>query len=246
MKTYAIITGASRGIGRSIALALAADGYNLILLSSKDLAGLKETAAMAQRPGFDIRTYLVDVSKPGDVNDFWALEELKSIWSDVRVLVNNAGIDVFNLVQDITDAEWDRIMDTNIGGVFRMCRGVVPHMLHSHSGTIINISSYWGIHGAAMESAYCASKGAVNAFSLSLADELAFSGIRVNALACEYIDTAMNAGFTPEEIEDVLKIMPSRRVISPDEVGRMVACLARSGCDISGRVLSMNEMLELI
>ncbi|MGI6072213.1 MAG: SDR family NAD(P)-dependent oxidoreductase [Lachnospiraceae bacterium] len=245
MKPFALITGASRGIGRSVAAALASDGCNLILTASGDEAGLADTARLCRKIRNDIRIVmrLCDVGDSRAVSGLYdSLNALGIPGADI--LVNNAGIGRFELVQDMTDEVWRRIIDVNLSGVFYMCRGALPYMLHNHNGCIINISSYWGISGAAMESAYSASKGGVNAFTLSLASELAFSGIRVNALACEYIDTGMNAGFTDEEIEQVLLTMPSRRVISPDEVGQMVGKLA--GSDITGRILSMEEGLALI
>ncbi len=265
MKEYALITGASRGIGKAIALKLAQCGYNLIITASKDALGLKETAAEAAKTGVSILACFCDVSSSERVNVLADdLEEIpakengknqfygnsfgltETVYDNISVIVNNAGIDSFELVQNITDVSWDKTIGTNLNGVFYTTRAFLSPMLSRHSGCILNISSYWGIHGSAMESAYCASKGGVNAFTLSLARELEPSGIRVNALACEYIDTDMNKGFSEEEIQDVLKTMPSHRVISPEEVAEMAAALINPDCSITGRILSMDEAAALI
>ncbi len=239
MKKYAIITGASRGIGRAAAVRLAADGYNLVLTADKDMDGLKETAALLDS-NCTALLYKCDVASSADVKKMFLDLAARHIPEQTELLVNNAGISHFDLVQDMTDDDWKRVMDVNIGGVFHMCREIVPYMVRAGRGNIINISSYWGIAGSSMESAYSASKGAVNAFTLSLAKELEPSSIRVNALCCEYINTGMNDGFTGEEINDVLEVMPSHRVIEPEEVADMISFIAGDKCTETGRLFGMD------
>ncbi|MCF0143472.1 MAG: SDR family oxidoreductase [Parasporobacterium sp.] len=254
MKKYALITGASRGIGKAVACALARRGFSLILTASKDSTSLEETSSIVSQiykdtfPGdslslYNVHTFLFDLGDSTAIDRFFEELDAAGIRENIDVLVNNAGIDLFELVQDTTMEQWRRIMSVNADSVFYMSKKVLPAMLHRHDGVIINISSYWGIAGAAMESAYCASKGAVNAFTLSLASELEPSGISVNALACEFIDTDMNSHLNKEEIEDALKLMPSGRVISPEEIGEACAALAAERRNVTGKILSMSDIL---
>ena len=250
MRNFALISGASRGIGRETAAELAAAGYDLILTALKNEDKLKETSAIAAaasgRPDFISYEFICDAGSSSDVRKLFSnLKEL-GIASSIQLLVNNAGISSFNLIQDISDEEWHRVIDVNLSGVFYMCREAVPYMIRHQSGTIINVSSYWGTAGSAMESAYSASKGGLNAFTLSLAKELGPSNITVCALSCEYIDTEMNSGFTGEEVRDILRIMPSGKIITPENVAKMICILADADHKTEGRIYSMNEMLKLI
>lgn len=244
-----MITGASRGIGRAIALSLAKEGRNLILIADKDRTGLNETVALVKRTYLEnfgsspasymhCRSFLCDVSDSDMVE--YLFEQLEKEKCRIDVLVNNAGISHFQLVQDMRDSDWHHVLAVNLNSVFYMSRAVIPDMIRSGGGSIINISSFWGICGSSMESAYCASKGGVNAFTLSLAKELAPSNIRVNALACEFLNTSMNEGFTEEEISDILKVMPSHRIIEPEEIGRLVAELAAPESTLTGQILGMD------
>lgn len=248
MKKIALVTGASRGIGREAALRLAASGYGLVLTAYKNKTELDKTAKEARMLCADrpVYTALCDVSSPDAVQDLF--DELSSLkmTEDISLLVNNAGISSFELIQDISDEQWHHVIDVNLTGAFYMCRGVVPYMIKRKSGRIINISSYWGEAGSSMESAYCASKGGLNAFTLSLAKELEPSKITVCALSCEYIDTDMNAAFTKDEIAEILKTMPSGRVISPSEAAAMICLLADPSFPAEGRIYSMNELLKII
>ena len=251
MKSYALVTGASRGIGRAVSLQLAKDGRPLVLLSSRDRAGLEETAetAKAALQSPDVITALCDVSDSAQVEKLFKDLSARGIGhpaahsATISVLVNNAGISHFDLVQDMSDADWNRVIGVNLSGVFYMCRKIVPMMVGCQAGNIINISSYWGICGASMESAYCASKGGVNAFTLSLARELAPSGIFVNAIAPEFVDTAMNAHLTSEEEADAIALMPSRRKYLPDDIAQMVLRILRADPAVTGRILLAGDDL---
>ena len=248
MKKYALVTGASRGIGRETAIALAAAGYDLIITALKNEDKLKETAAAAEaaskRADFAAHEFICDAGSSADVRNLFSSLKALGIAQNICLLVNNAGISSFNLVQDISDDEWHRVIDVNLSGPFYMCRELVPYMIRKKSGCIINISSYWGRVGSSMESAYSAAKGGLDAFTLSLAKELKPSGITVCSLSCEFINTEMNAGFTDDEIRDVLRVMPSGKVISPREVAKMVCILTDTDHRTEGRVYCMNEMLK--
>ena len=250
MEKYSLITGASRGIGRAVALALAGQGRNLILVADQDRLGLFHTLSLVRHTYIEnfgmgpamymcCRTFLCDVSDADMVDNLF--EKLEKDGCRVEILVNNAGVSHFDLVQDTSTASWRKVLGTNLDGPFYMCRKVVPGMVRDKAGSIINISSYWGIAGSAMESAYCASKGGLNSFTLSLAKELEPSGIRVNALACEFVNTEMNAFLNEEEVAGALELMPSKRVIEPEEIADMVLELIRPEDTRTAQIIAMKE-----
>ena len=183
----ALVTGASRGIGRAIAEALAEAGYHLILTCSHTLPDLQEVAAcLEEKYGITCTAMAADASEPA------AIEKVFASLDHLDVLVNNAGISYIGLLTDMSVEEWQHVLNTNLSSCFYTSRLAVPLMLLKHSGRIINISSVWGNVGASMEVAYSASKGGVNSFTKALAKELAPSNIQVNAISCGVIDTAMN------------------------------------------------------
>ena len=239
-KPYALVTGASRGIGREIALILANKGFPLILVAHKRAEALAEVAKLCRDvlvrekgllPDRAVLTYLTDLSDPAAVKEMFDDLRAKGIGrSDqctqtIGVLINNAGIAHYALVQDMSDADWRQVMAVNTDSMFYTCRAVVPIMVYDKRGVIINVSSYWGEQGAAMESAYAASKGAVNAFTRSLEEELQPSGIRVHLVAPEFVDTEMNAHLSEEECLAAAAAMPSGRVWSAKEVAEKITDL---------------------
>ena len=251
MEKYTLITGASRGIGRAIALALAKEGRNLIIIADKDKPGLFETLTQVKHTyieNFGIgpamymrcRPFMCDVADEDMVE--YLFEQLKKENCRVDALINNAGVSCFRLVQDMSPAAWRRVIGVNLDGAFFMSRMVLPSMIRSKEGAIINISSYWGSAGSAAESAYCASKGGLNAFTLSMAKELEPSNIRVNAIACEYINTEMNAAFSKEEAKEAASQMPSGRIIEPCEIADLVTKLLAPDCEITGRIIGMEDL----
>ena len=180
MKKTVLITGASRGIGRAIAVAFAKAGYNLVITCSKS-----ETELLHLKNDLE-RDYSVDVlASIGDISDFEYVTQLFSHieqrFHGVDVLVNNAGISYVGLLTDMTIDEWNHILGVNLTSVFSTCKLAIPHMLSRKSGKIINISSVWGNVGASCEVAYSACKGGMNSFTRGLAKELAPSNIQVNA-----------------------------------------------------------------
>lgn len=233
-----IITGASRGIGRAIAVTLAKNGYNLMLnckSSQNELLSLKEELS-----DYPVKCeYLI-----GDVGSHSFAEELmeythKTLGS-VNFLINNAGIAHIGLLQDMTYDEWDNIIRTNLTSVFNMSKLVIPDMLYNKSGRIINISSVWGICGASCEAAYSASKGAVNSFTKALGKELAPSNIQVNAIACGAVDTSMNHCFSKEEVDSLCDEIPAGRMAATDEVADMVLKLLTAPSYLTGEVIKMD------
>ena len=235
MKT-ALITGGTKGIGKAIAKAFLERGYEVVLNYHKD-----EAAALATQEEFNMLGYCpvllrADVSDEVQVRNMF--REFFSIYGDLDVLVNNAGISLIKLIQDTTLLDWNNIFDTNVKGTFLCSREVANRMVCAQSGSIINISSVWGEVGASCEVAYSASKGAVIAFTKALAKELAPSNVRVNCITPGVIDTQMNSHLLEEEMQELISEIPMGRLGTPEEVAK--ACVYLAECEyVTGEVLSV-------
>lgn len=234
-KKNALITGASRGIGRATAECFAASGYDLILTCSNSIAALQETAAALQEKyGIQCSAVKCDMGNENDVlRLFEALNTLD-------VLVNNAGIAHIGLLTDMTADEWHRLLAVNLDSCFFTCRSAIPLMLKKHSGHIINVSSVWGTQGASMEVAYSASKGGMNAFTRALAKELAPSNIQVNAIACGVIDTAMNGCLTEDDIGSLTAEIPADRLGRPEEAALLILQTASAPAYMTGQIITID------
>ncbi|MCM1253741.1 MAG: SDR family NAD(P)-dependent oxidoreductase [Clostridium sp.] len=234
-KKYALITGASRGIGKAISDVLAADGYNLYLTCIHSKEALYAYAKeLSDRYGISCTPFICDMGNPEDV------EVLFGQIPDLDVLINNAGISYVGLLHEMSVNDWRNVIAVNVDSVFYTSRLAIPLMLHKHSGKIINISSVWGNVGASMEAAYSASKGAVNSLTKALAKELAPSHIQVNAIACGVIDTDMNAHLTPEEIQTLREEIPCDRIGTPADAAQMVKSLLNAPDYLTGQVITMD------
>ncbi len=239
MPKTVLITGASRGIGRAIAVAFAGAGYRLVITCSnsrEELLSLKQ----------ELKTqFHVDVLPSiGDVSSYSYMQQLFSEITErfggVDVLINNAGISHIGLLSDMTIGDWNRIVSTNLTSVFSSCKLAIPYMVHQKAGKIINISSVWGIAGASCEVAYSACKGGVNAFAKALAKELAPSNIQVNAIACGVIDTQMNACFSEEERKALTEEIPAGRFGLPEEVAALALQLAAGNDYLTGQIITLD------
>lgn len=231
----ALVTGASRGIGRAIAEALAAEGYRLYLTCKNSEAELTQLShSLSENCHIECTPILTDMGNLQSVN------RLFSQIPDLTLLVNNAGVSHFGLLHEMSPEEWQRLMDVNLNALFYTCRLAVPMMLKRHAGQIINISSVWGNAGASMEVAYSASKGGVNAFTKALAKELAPSGIQVNAIACGVIDTQMNSGFSEEEMESLRCEIPADRIGQPQEVAQLLLSLLHAPSYLTGQIITLD------
>ena len=220
----ALITGASRGIGKACALELAKEGYDIVVHCSGNIAGAEETALAVRALGRKAYMFAMDFSDPENVHNFCGGVMEHAGLPDV--IVNNAGICLPAQIQDISLEDWDRLMNVNLKAVFVICRDFAPAMIERGSGSIVNVSSIWGRTGSAMESSYCASKGGLVRFSKSLAQELGPSGIRVNCVSPGCIDTDMNAGYSEEERKELEDRTPLGRFGTPGDVAKAVAFLA--------------------
>ena len=166
--------------------------------------------------------------------------DIEQTFGGVDILINNAGISIIGLFQDLSRADWMRLMDTNVGSVYNCCHFAIPHMVHEKCGKIINISSVWGIAGASCEAAYSASKGAVNALTRALAKELAPSNIQVNAVAFGVIDTQMNQCFSEEERRALKEEIPADRMGTCAEAAEMISQVLHSPAYLTGQVITMD------
>ncbi|MCD8205466.1 MAG: 3-oxoacyl-ACP reductase FabG [Clostridia bacterium] len=235
MKT-ALVTGGTRGIGKAIAEAFLEKGYEVAIIYHED-----DDAAMETQNEFDMLGYhpvLMKADLSSEVQAGRVFDEFFGLYGKLDVLVNNAGMAMETLIQDMTAADWDRIFAVNVRSVFLCTRAVVKRMVREGEGSIINIASIWGEVGAANETAYSATKGAVIAYTKAVAKELAPSNVRVNCVSPGAIDTRMMAGFTDEEIKDLLERIPLGRLGSGEDVAK--ACLYL--CEdtyVTGEVLSV-------
>lgn len=234
MKT-ALVTGASRGIGLSIATILAQNGYHLHLTCKNSYKQLLDVAkSLSETYNITCQAHKTDMSNFAEV---WTLF---SNIDSLDVLINNAGISHIGLLQDTTVDEWQKVIDTNLSSVFFTSKMAIPKLLENKSGAIINISSIWGDVGASMEVAYSASKGGVNAFTKALAKELAPSNIAVNAISCGVIDTDMNKCFSKNEMAALIEEIPANRLGTPQEVAELTLQLIDSPKYLTGQVISIN------
>ncbi len=234
----ALITGASRGIGRACAYVLAEQGYDLYLTCLKE-KGLLDTVKkdIEEKFGQDNINCRVFVCDGGDVRQ---VEKLFGAIGCPDVVINNAGQAYVGLLGEMTAEAWQRVMDSNLNSVFYVSRQAVPGMVRRKSGKIINISSVWGEAGASMEVAYSAAKAGVNGFTKALAKELAPSNIQVNALALGLTDTDMNRCFTEEERSSIHAEIPMGRAGTPEEAAHMVYQIINSPEYLTGQIITMD------
>lgn len=239
MSETVLITGASRGIGRQIALTLARGGHNVAVNyhTSKDEA--KSLVRELTEIGADADLYGADVSSFEEVKMMY--DHFKKRFGIISALVNNAGISEQSLFTDITDEMWDKMLDINLKGVFNCSKLFLPDMIRRKKGKIINISSVWGQTGAVMEVHYSAAKAGVIGLTKALAKEVAPSGISVNCICPGVIKTDMLNSFTADEVAALNKKIPLGRIGSPEDVANAVLfLLSDSGSCITGQVLSVN------
>lgn len=237
MSQTVLITGASRGIGAATARRFAAGGYQVAVNYFQSQAAAEALCRELGNDSFPIQT---DVADPDQVRTL--VETAMARMGHLDVLVCNAGICLPGmLLQDVTDAQWERLMAVDAGGVFYTARTVLPHMLHRHAGRIITVSSMWGQVGGACEVAYSAAKGAVIAFSKALAKEVAPSGITVNCVAPGVIDTDMMGYASPETRAMLEEETPLGRLGQPADIAEAIYYLASpAAAFLTGQVLAPN------
>lgn len=236
MRKVIIVTGGSKGIGNAIVKYLANDN-NIILNYNKSEELAIKTKKELHEKGIEIDIFKADVSKREEVRKL--VEFAANKYKKIDVLVNNAGIDKWQLFTDIRDEDWQNIMDINLKSAFMMSQEVVKNMLEYKSGCIINISSIWGITGASCEVAYSVSKAGMNGLTKALAKELALSNIRVNAIAPGMINTDMNRGFSKEELNEIADEIPMQKIGEPIDIAKCVKWMIEDEYT-TGQIISIN------
>lgn len=237
MKRTIIVTGASRGIGAAIVKMLAKEDYNIVLNYNKSEEIAKKMQEEFTKQGKNVEIFKADVSKREEVKKL--IEFTINKFEKIDVLINNAGISQTRLFTDITDEDWNNILNVNLNSVFYMTQEVLPYMIHEKEGCIINISSIWGITGAACETHYSVAKAGVDAMTKSLAKELGPSNIRVNSIAPGIIDTDMNKYLSDEELANIEGEIPLGKIGSPETIAKCVKWLIEDDYT-TGQIIGIN------
>lgn len=229
----AIVTGASRGIGREIAKELSNLGIKVIANYKKS----EEEAKLLQKENPQIDIYKADVSNRLEVKKMveYALEK----YGKIDILINNAGISEWRIFTETTDEDWNRMINNNLYSAFCMTQEVLHNMIQNKNGNIINISSIWGMVGASCESIYSISKAGMDAMTKSLAKELAPSNIRVNSIAPGAIATDMNNNLSSSEIEELNNEIPLGRIGKTEDIAKCVKWLVEDEYT-TGQIISIN------
>ena len=237
MEKVAIITGASRGIGREIAKTLAKKGIKVVANFNKSEDAAIELKEELKKENIDIEIFKADVSKREEVKKLvqFTIEKFKK----VDILINNAGIAEYNLFTEETDEDWGRVINTNLYSAFAMSQEVSKEMIRKKKGCIINISSAWGIVGASLEVLYSVSKAGMDGLTKALAKELGPSNIRVNSIAPGIIDTKMNNNLKEEDLENLKEEIPLERIGNVKDIAKCVEWLIEDNYT-TGQIISVN------
>jgi len=231
----AIVTGGSRGMGRAIAAALAREGA-AVVVCSRNLEANRETAEQIKSEGGSAHPFQVDVTDPDSVSAL--VKSVVGKFGRVDILVNNAGVTADNLLLRLKEADWDRVIDTNLKGTFNCIKAVARTMIKQRGGKIINMASVVGMVGNAGQANYCASKAGIIGLTKSVARELASRAITVNCVAPGLIKTAMTDALTDKAKEEMTKLIPLGRMGEPEDVAEVVKFLASPAADyITGEVI---------
>ena len=234
----ALVTGGSRGIGLGIARTLARAGAEVVV-AARGLEGAEAAADAITADGGRARGIAIDISSDESVGA--GTETLLSDYGTIPILVNNAGITRDNLLLRMKKEEWDQVLGTNLSGIYRMCRAVVPSMVRKRFGRIVNVTSVVGSLGNAGQANYAASKAGTEGFTRSLARELASRNITVNCVAPGFIDTDMTQALGDEARKKLLEQVPVKRLGTPEDVAAAVRFLIGDGASyITGCTLHVN------
>jgi 3-oxoacyl-[acyl-carrier protein] reductase len=234
----ALVTGASRGIGRAIALALGACGATVIV-AARSLEAAGGTVDEISRGGGRARAIQLDIADDRSVEA--AMAEALREHATIPLLVNNAGITRDNLLMRMNEEDWNQVIDTNLSGIYRICRSLVPSMVKARYGRIVNVTSVVARSGNPGQANYAAAKAGIEGFSRSMARELASRNITVNCVAPGFIDTDMTGKLSEAQREALLSQVPMKRLGRPDEVAAGVTyLLSDQAAYVTGITLDIN------
>lgn len=234
-----LITGASRGIGAACAEAFAKEGYTVFVNYNRSEIKAKELCEKIEKQGGKCFAIQADVTDPAQIRRMVSLCVYHG--GGLDVLVNNAGIDFYGTFEQTEPQIWQKVIDTDLNGVYNVTYTALPELKNSGCGRIINVSSVWGVHGAACEVAYSAAKAGVIGFTKALAKELGPSGITVNCVAPGYIDTDMNSMFDEKTVSDITDRTPLSRKGTVKDVSDAVLWLASEHASfITGQIIGVD------
>lgn len=239
MDKCALITGATRGIGKQIAITLAKQGYNIALNYRKENEELENTKKEIEKIGVQVLAVKGDVANFENCENF--VKQVIERFGQIDVLVNNAGITKDMLLMRMKKEDFEQVIDTNLVGTFNVTKNVVPYMMKARSGRIINISSVVGISGNAGQTNYSASKAGIIGFTKSLAKEIASRNILVNAVAPGFIETNMTDVLKDDVKQEIAKNIPLKRMGTAQDVANVVKFLASDDSSyITGQVINVD------
>lgn len=237
MNRVAIVTGGAKGIGREIVKKLANKGINVVINYYNSEQKAIELKNELKDNNNLVEIFKADVSKREEVKKL--VKFTLDTFGRIDILINNAGIAEYKLFTEETDEDWERVINTNLYSAFAMCQEVVPTMINTKKGCIVNISSIWGMVGSSLEVLYSVSKAGMDGLTKALAKELAPSGIRVNSIAPGIIMTDMSNDFTEEEIKEINEQIPLGKFGKPEDVAKCVEWLIEDEYT-TGQIISPN------
>lgn len=239
MSKTVLITGASKGIGATMAIMYAEKGYNVVMNYNNSVQSAVLLQKSLKESGYNVIAYKANVKNRMEVE--LMVKETIYRFGSIDILVNNAGIANQGLFTDLSEQEWNDIIGVNLTGTFNCCQAVLPHMINQKSGSILNISSMWGEVGASCEVAYSASKAAIIGLTKALAKEVGPSGITVNCITPGLIDTAMNQNLEIDTVAEMLNNTPLGRMGTTNDVANAALYLTSEDAGfITGQVLGVN------
>lgn len=244
MSKTVLVTGGSRGIGAAVCERFAQEGWKVAVNYNRSKEQAEALAKQLVARGCDACAVRADVSDRAQVDQM--VKDVTERFGKINALVNNAGIAQQKLFSDITDSDWNTMFDVNVKGMYYCCQAVLPGMIHSKSGAIINVSSMWGITGASCEVHYSAAKAAVIGFTKALAKEVGLSGIRVNCVAPGVVATDMNQNLTQQTLDELKEETPLGLIGTPEDIANSIWFLAgEESRFMTGQVISPNGGLVI-
>ena len=232
-----IVTGGAQGIGKAIVYELAKEKHNVILNYNKSEKEAKQIKEELTQQGYQVDIYHADITKRAEIDKMVAYAVQK--YKKIDVLINNAGISQIKTFAEITEKDWDQMINTNLKSIFNTSQAVLSSMLQEQNGLILNISSIWGVIGASCEVHYSTAKAGMNGFTKALAKELGPSNIRVNAIAPGIIDTNMNRKLSKEDVEQIKEGIPLEKIGKPEQIAKAVKWLIEDEYT-TGQIISID------